>query len=490
MLRDFKGDLRAPLPLHPLETALGWVAALNVCSLPWMLGGMRPWAQFISLGLSVIALTIALIPRNYDDELVHGNAYRTRPWKRLLHWPLFWIGTVFFTYILIQALNPAWEFVQREDSWGMRPIEHIEGLPSGMRTPFEMMNPWRQMMIWGAPFLLACALWTGITRSRTLRRFVTVVVVNCVLFALLALIQRATDAKEIYWAVKSSNEFLGAFIYRNHGGAYLVLGFMLTAGLSAWSHRRSQQKMARSSPALLFAFLACVILVAIGVSYSRGSVIALAGCLLWLLFLSIWGFFARRSDGNGRTIIVILGVLFIGFGALGLKAFNAERTVDRFKQMLEDNNATWKLRQIATDATADMWEEKPMYGWGAGGYRFLFPKFQQNHPEILWYDQNRKRGYLFWEYAHNDWIQFAAEMGYVGIGLLGFGALSVTVVFFKRHGWNHPLAMVCLGGAIATFGHSRAEFLFYNPAIINLWLTCGMIALISISIDQRERSHL
>lgn len=454
-----------------------------------MLGGMRPWAQFISLGLSVIAFVLALVPRNYDGELIRNEAYRTRPWKRLLHWPLFWIGSVFFTYVLIQALNPAWAFVQMENSWGMRPIDHIEWLPSGMRTPFEMMNPWRQMMIWGAPFLLACALWTGVTRSKALRRFVTAIVINCVLFALLALIQRATDAKEIYWAVKSSNEFLGAFIYRNHGGAYLVLSFMLTAGLAAWLHRRSRQKMARSSPATLFAFLACVILVAIGVSYSRGSVIALAGCLLWLLFLSTWWFFARNSGRNGAIIVMVLTMMFIGFGTLGLKAFNAERTVDRFKQMLEDNNATWKLRQIATDATAEMWEEKTLYGWGAGGFRFLFPKFQQTRSEILWLDQPRKRGYLFWEYAHNDWIQIAAEVGTVGLGLLGLGVLSTAIIFFKRRGWHHPLAIVCVGGCLATIGHSRAEFLFYNPAIINLWTTIGVITLIAVSIETHARSN-
>lgn len=489
LMRSFKGDLRAPLPLHPLETALLWVAILNVCSLPWMLGGMRPWSQFISLGLSVVAFGLALLPRNYSEALVRGESYTLHPWRRLIRWPLFWIGTLFFAYITIQALNPAYVFVQKPTSWSMVAIPHIDWLPTGMSTPFEMMNPWRQMMIWGAPFLLTCALWSGVTRSKTLRHLVTVIAINCVLFAALALIQRATEAKEIYWTIKSSNEFLGAFIYRNHGGAYMVLSFMLTSGLAAWLHRRSRQKMARSSPATLFAFFSCIILVTIGVSYSRGSVIAVAGCLLWLLMMSTYWLLARTSGRSGSIIVITLTLMFVGFGALGLKSLNAERTVDRFKQMLEDNNATWKLRQIATDATTEMWQEKPLYGWGAGGFRFLFPKFQQTRMEILWRDQKRKRGYLFWEYAHNDWIQVAAEVGYFGLGLLGLGFLSTAFNLIKRRVWQHPLAIICIGGCIATIGHSRAEFLFYNPAIMNLWMTIGVIALIAVSIETHARSN-
>lgn len=486
-LAAFRGDLRAPIPLHPLETALLWIAALNVCSLPWMLGGMRPWAQFISLGLSLVALVLALIPRHYSDTYTRGDDYTVHLWKKLIRWPLFWIGTVFFAYVLIQALNPAYEFRQFPKSWSMIAINHIEWLPTGMRTPFAMMNPWRQMMIWGAPFLLACSLWTGFTRSKSVRSLATLIVINTIVFAIFALIQRATGAKEIYWSFKSSNEFFGAFIYRNQGGAYLVLGFMLTAGLAAWHHQRSRQRHARSGPAGVIAFFACVILIAIGVSYSRGSVIGLAGGLLWLLGVSMAGMFSRSSSRGQSVIVFVLVLMFTGFGALGLKSYNAERTVDRFKQLLEDNNATWALRQMTTEATAEMWTERPLYGWGAGGYRFLFPKFQQTRPEILWSDQKRKRGYLFWEYAHNDWIQIAAEVGYVGLGLIGAGLFAALITFFKRRGWRHPLAMISVGGCIATVGHSRAEFLFYNPAIITLWICCAMLALLAASHENNKR---
>jgi O-antigen ligase len=224
------------------------------------------------------------------------------------------------------------------------------------------------------------------------------------------------------------------------------------------------------------------------VSYSRGSVIAAVGGILWLLTITLIGRFNRSSRQGHTIIVVVLVLMFTGFGALGLKAFNAERTVDRFKLLLEDNNATWALRQITTDATNEMWTERPLYGWGAGGFRFLFPKFQQTRPEILWNDQRRKRGYLFWEYAHNDWIQISAEVGFVGLGLIGLGVVTSLFGWFRRSGWKHPLSIICIGGCITTIGHSRAEFLFYNPAIAMLWMCCATLALLAPALGPGSKS--
>src|SRR5690606_37213157 len=125
-------------------------------------------------------------------------------------------------------LNPAWEFVQRETSWTMRRIDHIEWLPTGTRTPFAMMSAWRQIMIWAAPFLLACSLWVGLTRRRSATLLISAVIVNLTLFSGLALAQRMTGTRKIFWSIDSANEFLGTFVYRNHGAAFMNLGVALT----------------------------------------------------------------------------------------------------------------------------------------------------------------------------------------------------------------------------------------------------------------------
>src|SRR5271154_4672911 len=65
----FRGEGRAPRPLHPLEKALLIVTGIHMCFLPWALGGMTftPWPLWISLGLGVVGLLLALWPRNYTE---------------------------------------------------------------------------------------------------------------------------------------------------------------------------------------------------------------------------------------------------------------------------------------------------------------------------------------------------------------------------------------------------------------------------------------
>ncbi len=444
---------------------------------------MRVWAQLISFGLSIVALGLALLPRNYDEDFVHGDAYRLYPHRKFLRWPVWWIGLVFFGYVLIQALNPAWEFVQMENSWGMRQIDHIVWLPAGMLTPFEVMNPWRQMVIWGSPFLTVCALWTGITRRRSVHVLLSLIVANLVLFGVFAITQQVMGVTRIYGAIASANEFFGAFIYRNHAGAYLGLGFMLTAAFAGWVHFRALRRFSRSSPAALLAFSAIILAVAVGVSYSRGSVVVLGGGIGWiLLFGTCW--LVSRPKSHGQPLLIgASATMLLGAGALGLSAFNAQRTYDRFQQFWEGDQTTWEVRQLATQATSEMWREKPAYGWGAGSFRFLFPRYQKAYPEIQWLHPEREQGFMFWEFAHNDWIQTPAEVGWVGISLLGLFMLWGFSYLFKNRAWRHPFVVVGAGGCLMTLGHARVEFVFGNPAIVLLW---GTLAATILLVSQLE----
>lgn len=483
LLRRFRGDLRAPLPLHPLETALIWVAALNVCSLPWMLGGMRIWAQLITLGLAILAFGISVVPRNYTGQMTSGQDFTLYPWRKLIRWPLFWIGAVFFAYVLIQALNPAYLYVAGESSWSMIRIDHIEWLPTGLTSPFEQMNTWRQMIIWGAPFLLACALWVGFTRRKSVIWLVGIIAANTVVLGALALAQRATQAKQILWSIDSSNEFWGPFIYRNHGASYMVIGFMLLVAFAAWMHRRTRERQHRSGSALVLAFLALFVAVTVLASASRGAVIALT---VGLLVIVLWGggqLIVHRSSRSQVAVVAIVTVLLSGFAILSLQAFNAHHTYERFERLWDSADANWESRQIATAAATDMWGERPWTGWGAGGFRFLFPRYQTSYPEITWDRPGPRRRFMFWEYAHNDWIQLPTEVGLVGTGLILLMAGSGGLLVIRRRGQLHPFTLIAVGGCLTTWVHARGEFLFYNPAILNLWTVTAVLALCACQIE-------
>jgi O-antigen ligase len=456
-----------------------------------MLGGMRPWAQFIALGLSLIAFGLSIFPRRYQDHLVHGEAYTFVPLKKLIRWPLFWIGLVFFGYVLIQALNPAYEFLQLPTSWGMVPIAHIEWLPTGMRTPFAMMNPWRQMMIWGAPFLLACALWAGLTRRKSVISLLTAIVANATVLAIVGIVARATANGSILWLVKGQKDYaFASFIYKNHAGSFFALTLGLPLALAIYHHTTAQRKRLRSSPAPLMVFLAMIQAVAVLQSYSRAAIL-ITGAFLVVFTLVAGG----RLLWTGGLVAapLLLGIFvvgLVGFGFMATKLVNSEKTLDRLQSLTDADRTDHSVlsRQIAWQAGLEMSSERPNLGWGAGGFRFLFPRYQQTRPEITYHiHPNGVRQYAFWEHAHNDYLQLLIETGRIGVGLIGLAFFTAGFNFIRSRGLSHSTALALLGAGGISLAHAGADFPLQNPAILVTFATTALFVLLLPRLETRSR---
>lgn len=495
LLRDFKGDLRASLPLHPLEKALLVVVALNVCSLPWMLGGMRPWAQFISLGLSMLAFGIALIPRIYDGDLAHGEAYNLYPHRKLLRWPLYWCGLVFLGYVLIQALNPAYQFVQLESGWGMRKIAHIGWLPTGMRTPFDMMNPWRQMMIWLIPFLLVSAVWIGFTRRKTITALLTTMVLNAALIAVVGIAARYSQPEKVLWLVDGIVDYsFGSFIYKNHAGGFFLLMVGVSVALAFWHHHLARQSLRRSSPTGLFVLLALLLAAAVLVSYSRGAILILAGFLTLAILATL--VMSIRSGATRQAPLRLAGLvcLIVAFVAASGYLATSTRTLERIERLTQDSRSERSvfLRKYAWEAGLEMANDRKLTGWGAGGFRFLFPAYQKNYPKIVWLRWRIQRDFMFWEHVHNDYLQVLIETGRLGFGILGMGFLLYLESFFRGRGFSHGFAAALLAAAALIMIHATIDFPLQNPAILTSWAVILVMALLVANQNRgsrRSRSH-
>ena len=220
-LQAFRGDSRTSAGLHPLETALLVIVALNLGFTPWALGTMHPWSQIISFGLALAGFCVALVNRHYSGEHSPEGAFKLIMWPKLIRFPLFWLGLALLVYITIQALNPAWVYALNGPQWWLVPLEHITWLPTGIESPFAKMNAWRTLMLYATPWLVVCAVWVGFTRRATVQRLLTIVVANGALLAIIGILQRVTHAKAILWVTSGyslSGGFFSTLIYKNHAG--------------------------------------------------------------------------------------------------------------------------------------------------------------------------------------------------------------------------------------------------------------------------------
>jgi O-antigen ligase len=132
-----------------------------------------------------------------------------------------------------------------------------------------------------------------------------------------------------------------------------------------------------------------------------------------------------------------------------------------------------------------MFEDSPVWGWGAGSFEYIFPVFQQAYPEI------HKRGTtrMIWEYAHNDPLQTLAEYGIVGFTLFALLFLAWLVGMIRTGAYRKPIPVWCGLAALATLAHSNVDFVFHNPAIL---VTVAAFLAISYRygvLDRDRRRH-
>ena len=237
------------------EHIVGLIAGVLITFTAWAWGGVVLWTQWLTAGLGLLALVLALLPStrekwqsrtlrwrlmlslagglsvlffdivrrilkiaetraatlqlipdaqlptlSFSDwgqtplllalgtviflALLTGFARSSGARRRLLRFPLFWLGLFLFAWITCQSLNPWGKVIQRDLYWHIIPQDHITWLPSGLNAPFSSseepggMNGWRQLLILIGPWALLCALRISIEKRRIFAWLIVSAVVN------------------------------------------------------------------------------------------------------------------------------------------------------------------------------------------------------------------------------------------------------------------------------------------------------------------------
>ena len=460
--------------IHPLELAALWVIAAHLVFLPWALGTMRPWAQFISLGFSVLGFGLAVLPRNYTEEHTGSRRFRLLMWPKLVRFPIFWLGLALLGLVVLQALNPAWEYKSDAKNFWMQEVAHKAWLPHGVRAPFERWNQWRMLVIYSSALLTVCSIWVAFTRRRTLQALLLALAANGVLLAVVGVAQLMLRADKIFGIITSPNRrFFSSFIYKNHGAAYLGLAMALTAGLAGWFYLRGIRRMEKSNPSGVLAFFATLIAVSIITSYARGATLMMLVFVIGAVGAFVVHQFRLPSE-NRRPLIVVALLLLCGFFLkTGLGALQSGEAWDRIRQGIARQDNSLVLRERVTTVSLQMVRETWPQGIGVGAFRFIFPIYQHRDPKLV-IDENKRL--MFWEHAHNDVVELLAELGAVGtfIIVLGFGYWAFALL--KSYFWENPLSSCIVFGLLLLLAYAWWDFPFQCPAILTTWCALWAVA--------------
>ncbi len=307
---------------------------------------------------------------------------------------------------------------------------------------------------------------------RTRRRFRTLIflIVGVATFlSLFGLLKRFGANPFPWWNYKDLNysaEFLSStYGNHNHLAGYLEMAFFLILGLFLTGYEGGRLG--------LMIYLTAIILTALVLTLSRGGWGAsTCGLIFMVLMLLANSRFSRKK----LLVTLVLAVL-----AILLIVLASTPAVERvLTVMTNQDDASFQSRLTAWKGVARLIVDYPVLGTGPGTFALVFTQYQ---PPGL--------GRRFFN-AHNDYLQFTAELGWFLPPLLLFIGFSLYRNGLQK--LKNPSRLVrsttlgALTGITAILCHSLVDFNLHVPANALLFTVLAAIALAPPPRDN-FRSH-
>ena len=448
-----------------------------------------PWVWAI---MAEIALCF---PQRRAEE----NSYtaRERVWADLKKDPLFWVCLAFMLMLIIPFFNVG--LCPNCDAYLIAEGHSAE--PPIKLMPF-CVNRWQHfnVVLWFGPILtMVLAIKHSLNKAGKII-LLKLIVWNGVALAVLGFVQQLFEAPGPLWLnLKiAPDSYFSTFGYPNMAGDLFTSLFCMAMALwrsqvSACNHELASSKIRRVARhklfwlkhhdliAATFAFFAAMS------TLSRASIIlvSLAATLL-AIHAGISFLFKMKKADRVRSIAWIAGVLLlIAFVVTNFLPRNMQREIDTLSTDAVLTRVTGKGQYHARVAT-EIWKDYPLFGCGGWGYKhFCVSKMTEEELKHI-----QMVGGIN---VHNDYLQFLAEHGSVGLLLL------VTVVvlmiipigqvwkqmanearFDKHKKLPSPASFfVCPAGtvslllaAVCTCIHSFGDCAMRSPAVLSVFFVC------------------
>lgn len=266
----------------------------------------------------------------------------------------------------------------------------------------------------------------NIKDKNQIKRIVILVVIVGTSLAIYGLYNYFNGIEKIYTLDKK--HYLGmltsTYVNHNHIAGYFELAIPLAIGLILAKERLLRRgKISRLSSAISGSVLplaaAVIMIIALIFTYSRGAWISFLGSMivlgtiiaLWLKTLRGWS--KPRKWGIFAVIALII---------ISATMFMPEDIKQRATTLLEFKGGEFEDmsiqgRLIVNRNTLEMIKDYPILGSGPGTFNILYPKYRD--PRLR----------TFMNATHNDYLQYAEEMGLFGIGSF----ILLLVLFFKKN---------------------------------------------------------
>ena len=313
-------------------------------------------------------------------------------------------------------------------------------------------------------------------RSRIWRLFGPGVLLFAGSLGLFAILQNASGARRIYGIVETPGDLhFGPYVNPNHFAGLMEM--LIPVGVLYIVGRRGRSSVAALP---LLVAVATIGVAALLLTGSRGGLLALsAQTAIWLILLA-----RGNQTGENRRLAKAVAPTILAAMLLFVWV-DSGRAAKHLGLIFHIKSPDWvgsSRKSMALDSLR-MWRNHLVLGVGLGNFETAYPAYQ-SLPTDLWID-----------YAHDDYLEAAAETGLVGAVLI----LSALALFFRlafqdlRHRLTFEDGWIRLGAAIACCGllvHSFFDFNLHIPANAAWFATLAALATTGGQLSNSRHSLL
>lgn len=422
----------------------------------WGPGAAAFWAPWWVLGGGVAVLALAATSTGWREKRDGGPGIPWTAWGLLVL--LLGIALLHPTERLVRdgAFPPATEILDDKNF-----------LPGVIDRP--------RAILCTAYLTGLLTLFAGLARLRWSNKQRTTllwaVFLNTLLLSVVGSVVHLSESPRVLgiWEPMNSS-FFATFDYKNHWVALAVLA--LGAGVALIGHEmRRRHRKARQRMVMIAAGL-ILISVTLPMRGSRSGMLLLAVMVVagiaGLIFAGRRG--NRKAAWPRAAITAFLVVLLVsGAGILALSREVVEQRVLHTDLEIEEYvvsgvNHLGSGRLQVYGYALRMAADRPVFGWGAGSFQWLQPRYLERYPSPNPGSQNPAGTTQAFVSVHSDWLQVLVEFGLVGFALLFVVPLAVWRRVRKRGTW-HPVTAGCWFGCGLTALLACFEFPFGSPAV-------------------------
>jgi len=254
--------------------------------------------------------------------------------------------------------------------------------------------------------------------------------------------------------------------FHDHYAGFLEMILPLSLGLALYHWQKSSERVHRRSLRDFFnhlgnpEMLKCIMLLLAGTLLSLALVFSFSRMGLIAMLVSLGVMAAALLAGrNSRPVPVALVVILIAGGVAVAGWVGVEPVIKHFEDLSHDDPMVH-----GTEGRAALWSdtlklirEQPWTGTGLGTFVFAFTRVQSH-----------ELAYTV-EHAHNDYLEFAADLGIPAAAVLFLAIFLIAARTFQvsrvaRSGRTRALALGTFAGTCALLAHGLADFNLQIPA--------------------------